>query len=141
MRTTLWSSPGTCESGFVDTELRLAKSASGEGTAWICDLLDLGLGCDKVINMTSEGCVLTGSVLVNDCFEDEGRVTDPCVNIVRVVITGTCDDYSRLAILTFKCCRDMQNAHELTLAPEDFCPLGPILARRPAFAIGDWVLM
>lgn len=105
-------------------------------------MLDVALGSDKEVDKRAHRCVGTiiCGVLVDEELEHQGRITRPCVKVVRVRVARTRNDDSRLYECVGWCIlHDKTSIIEwkLTYAPDDFAPLGPMFASTPACAMGD----
>ena len=132
--------PRTGKSGLVDVELGFAQTAAGFTAAGVGHLLDKLLGFEKLIDFSAQGNVFPTGDFFGDHSESEGSITDPTVEIVRVDGVWTCDNDSGLMGESFELGKkkglEMYRGRR-TLAPEDLEPSGPMLAKSPAFAIGD----
>lgn len=89
--TALGATPGTGERGLVDVELRLAEAASADGSTRVRDLLKGGLRAGEHVDEAAQRGVLARGELVDECLEDEGRVTGPGEEVVRVRVARTGD--------------------------------------------------
>ena len=94
--TTLRTTPRIRESRLVNVKLRLSKSTSANRSTRIRHLLQRCLCRHERVDQPPEGSVFARCVLVNERFEDEGGVADPCVEVVGVGGARTGDDYACL---------------------------------------------
>ena len=103
------------------------------------------LGFKELIDFPTQGSVFPAGDLFGDHFESERSIADPSVKVVRIDGVWTGDDDPRLVkgrdLVREQTLKDDAYRGRRTNAPDDFEPSGPILAKRPALAIGDSVLM
>jgi len=79
-------------------------------------LLNVCFGGNEVVDETIESGVFTRGILINECFENEGRVADPCVEVVGVGGARAGDDNARLPEFRSSFVRKSQcpgNSHKL----------------------------
>ena len=94
--TTLGATPSTSERSFVDIEFRFSESTGTNRPARVRDLLYDRLGRDEFVDESAKGGILPRSELVDDEFEDEGRVSGPGEQVVRIGCAWTGNHHSCL---------------------------------------------
>ena len=128
--------PRIVEGGLVDVELGFGQTTSGYNATGVGDLLDVALGFEKLIELSTQGNVFPANDLLSNHFESERGITNPSVEVVRVNGARAGNDDSGLRSEVFGQTETGAKGRR-TFAPEDLEPLGPILAKRPDLAIGD----
>lgn len=88
--------PRISEGRFINVELGLAQTTGRNCAARIRDLLNILLCKEKLVDLSTQGSILSASNLLGDHLESERSVADPSEKIVWVVGVWTCDDNSRL---------------------------------------------
>lgn len=135
--------PRIGESCLVNVEFWFSQTTSGYSATGVRYLLDLPLGFEKLVDLPAQGNVFLADNFFGNHLENKRSVTDPSIEIVWVngVRAGN-DDPGLMAEIfgsdgkrrEFERCRR-------TFAPDELGPSGPILAKRPDFAIGDSFVM
>jgi len=93
----MWKhTPRIGEGGLVDVELGFAQAATGHSAAGVGHLLEKLLGFEKLIDLPTQRRVFPADNFFGDRLENQGSVTDPGVEVVRVDGARAGDDDSGL---------------------------------------------